>query len=53
MKVARIEATVATFRAAGSDIKLTVYPDAVHDAWTQAYNDPELYRWLLEHKRRR
>ena len=53
VKVARIEATVATFRAAGSDIKLTVYPDAVHDAWTQAYNDPELYRWLLEHKRRR
>jgi predicted peptidase len=53
VKVSRIEATVAAFRAAGSDIKLTIYPDAVHDAWTQAYNDPGLYRWLLEHKRHR
>jgi predicted peptidase len=52
VKPSRIEATVAAFRAAGSDIKLTIYPDAKHDAWTQAYNDPELYRWLLEHKRR-
>jgi predicted peptidase len=52
VKVSRIEATVAAFRAAGSDIKLTIYPEAKHDAWTQAYNDPELYRWLLEHKRR-
>jgi predicted peptidase len=52
VKVSRIEATVAAFRAAGSNIKLTIYPDAVHDAWTQAYDDPELYRWLLEHKRR-
>lgn len=53
VKVSRIEATVAAFRAAGSNIKLTIYPDAVHDAWTQAYNDPELYKWLIEQKRRR
>lgn len=31
--------------------KLTVYPDAEHDAWSQTYSNPELYRWLLEHKR--
>lgn len=52
VKVSRIEATVAAFRAAGSNVKLTIYPDAKHDAWTQAYNDPELYRWLLKQKRR-
>jgi predicted peptidase len=52
VKVARAEATVAAFRAAGSDIKFTVYPDALHDAWTETYNNPELYRWLLEQKRR-
>jgi predicted peptidase len=52
VKVSRIEATVAAFRAAGSNIKLTIYPEAKHDAWTQAYNDPELYRWLLEQKRK-
>jgi len=31
--------------------KLTVYPNAEHDAWSQTYSNPELYRWLLEHKR--
>ena len=31
--------------------KLTVYPNAEHDSWSQTYSNPELYRWLLEHKR--
>jgi predicted peptidase len=53
VKATRIEATVAAFRAAGSDIKLTIYPDAAHDAWTKAYDTPELYQWFLEQKRRR
>jgi predicted peptidase len=52
VKVGRAEATVAAFRAAGSNIKFTVYPEAGHDAWTETYNNPELYRWLLEQKRR-
>jgi predicted peptidase len=33
------------------DVKLTVYPEAGHDAWTETYKNPELYQWLLEHKR--
>ncbi len=33
------------------DVKLTVYPEAGHDAWTETYKNPELYKWLLEHKR--
>ncbi len=32
-------------------VKLTVYPEANHDSWTQAYNEPELYSWLLAHHR--
>jgi predicted peptidase len=32
-------------------VKFTVYPDAGHDCWTAAYNDPELYRWLFAQKR--
>jgi predicted peptidase len=32
-------------------VKLTVYPEARHDSWTEAYNDPELYQWLLQQKR--
>ncbi len=38
-------------RTGVSDVKLTVYPEAGHDAWTQTYNNPELYQWLLKHQR--
>lgn len=33
------------------DVRLTVYPDASHDAWTRAYADSALYSWLLRQKR--
>jgi predicted peptidase len=33
------------------EVKLTVYPQAGHDAWTETYQNPELYEWLLEHRR--
>jgi predicted peptidase len=36
----------------GGNAKLTVYPDAAHDSWTETYNNPELYEWLLTHKRK-
>jgi predicted peptidase len=41
---------VEAVRKAGGDAKLTVYPDADHDSWTQTYNNPELYEWFLSHK---
>ena len=31
--------------------KLTVYPEANHDSWTQTYENPELYKWLLKQSR--
>ena len=34
------------------DVKLTVYPEAGHNSWTEAYKNPELYHWLLQHERR-
>lgn len=34
-----------------TDIKLTVYPEAQHNSWTETYENPELYKWLLEHRR--
>jgi len=37
--------------AGAPDLKLTVYPEALHDSWTAAYANPELYRWLLRHTR--
>jgi len=34
-----------------SEVQLTVYPEAGHDAWTQTYENPKLYDWLLAHRR--
>jgi predicted peptidase len=33
------------------DVKLTVYPEAEHDCWTQTYANPELFAWFLRHSR--
>lgn len=35
----------------GTKVKLTMYPDVDHFAWRSAYDEAELYRWLLEQKR--
>jgi hypothetical protein len=35
--------------ARGGNVKLTVYPEAKHDSWTETYANPELYAWLLSH----
>jgi predicted peptidase len=34
------------------DVKLTIYPEAQHDSWTETYKNPELYEWLLKHERK-
>ena len=38
-------------KAGVQDVKLTVYPEAGHDSWTETYDNPELYEWLLKHER--
>jgi predicted peptidase len=38
-------------RANNEDVKLTIYPNALHDSWTATYDNPEIYEWLLKHKR--
>lgn len=46
------EDTVELLKSKGvSDIKLTIYPEALHDSWTQTFENPEIYDWLLQHKR--
>jgi predicted peptidase len=35
-----------------NEVKLTVYPEALHDSWTATYGNPEVYDWLLQHKRK-
>ncbi|NLD71387.1 MAG: prolyl oligopeptidase family serine peptidase, partial [Chloroflexi bacterium] len=34
---------------AGGNVRLTVYPEAGHDAWTETYDNPALYEWFLQH----
>ncbi len=45
------EDMVAAVMKAGGQAKLTVYPEAGHDSWTETYNNPALYEWLLTQRR--
>lgn len=35
----------------GGKARMTIYPDAGHDAWSATYQNPELYQWLLSAQR--
>lgn len=39
-------------KSSGGQPKLTIYPDAGHDSWTQTYQNMELYDWFLQHVRK-
>ncbi|GAB5534970.1 MAG: hypothetical protein Rubg2KO_12190 [Rubricoccaceae bacterium] len=41
---------VESLRDVGGDVRLTVYPDANHDSWTETYANSEVYEWLLSHR---
>jgi predicted peptidase len=41
---------VDVLKANQGNVKFTVYPDTDHDSWTQTYENPELYEWLLQQK---
>jgi len=51
--LAKSEEMVEALKQWGNTAKFTVYPDAEHDSWTETYNNPEVYQWLLQHKKRR
>jgi len=44
------ERVVSVLKACGSAVRFTLYPEAGHvESWELAYDDPELYEWLLQH----
>jgi predicted peptidase len=46
------EAMLKALKDAGAkDVELKVYPDAGHDSWTETYDDPKVFEWLLKQKR--
>ena len=34
----------------GGQAKLTMYPENGHNAWSDTYSNPELFRWFLQHE---
>jgi predicted peptidase len=46
------ERMIAALKHLGvAEAKITIYPDATHNSWERTYNNPEIYDWLLQHKR--
>jgi predicted peptidase len=52
VSVERSEEMVQAIREAGGEPKVTIYPDAGHDSWTETYNNPQFYEWLFRQARR-
>ncbi len=48
----RSEIMVDALKKCNANVKYTVYPDAGHDAWTQTYNNQELFEWFLQQKKK-
>lgn len=47
-----VKIQVLSLAACGGEVEWTLYPDAGHgEAYAQAYRDPAVYAWLLEHSR--
>jgi len=47
----RSERMVEALQRAGGNVQFTVYPDTDHDSWTETYDNPKFYEWLLAQKR--
>lgn len=46
------ERMINALKKAGCEgAKLSVYPEAGHDAWTKTYENPKLFEWFLSHSR--
>ena len=45
------EVIVAAIKEAGGNPKFSLYPDAMHDSWINAFAEPELLPWLFSNKK--
>jgi len=43
---------VERINAAGGDARLTIYPERMHDAWSDTYANNDVFRWLLSNSKR-
>jgi predicted esterase len=49
--ISESEVLVSELKKLGGDVAFTIYPELGHDSWTPTYKNPELYKWMLAHKR--
>ena len=42
---------ISTLQIYNPSAKLTIYPEAEHDSWTETYNNDSLYQWLSLQKK--
>ena len=42
---------VEALKQHGADVRFTIYPTAMHDSWTETYNNPALFDWFLSHQK--
>ena len=42
---------IALQQAGNKNVNYTVYPFANHNSWTETYNNPKFYEWLLSQKK--
>ena len=48
----RSESMVKALKDHGAtNVQYTLYPNAHHDSWTETYNNPEVWEWLMKQKR--
>ena len=43
---------VAALSRAGGNVKMTLYPENKHDAWSDTYKNPEVFAWMLSHQKK-
>ncbi len=39
---------VDALKQCGGNVKFTIYPEAGHDSWTATYDNPEVFKWMLQ-----
>ncbi len=47
----RSEEMVDVLKRAKAKVQFTIYPDALHDSWTETYANPDVWKWLFEQRR--
>lgn len=45
------ENMVNAIKKVGGNVKLTTFPEAGHDSWTETYNNDAFYKWLFSQKK--